>query len=275
MLCAALGFGCIEDVELAMVPDAARPLDAVTADVVSKDREPGDSVTPVDRGPVDVSPSDAADVTDASDAPTDLRDAPDDAVDDRPATSTLTVQAVLISQQESEFTSEWHSDLEVTVTRGATAPTGVQVTWTSPLGSVLLASTEGRYRATREGYVAWSEITVGATGERPVSQRWTSPAMHVITSPRAGETHAALTPLDVVWAPGGAMEAQVTVPALLSATADTGRATIPGTYFPRELREVDVRIRRRSAVSLTSFAAGSTARTDIVAASSVIVPLTP
>ncbi len=267
--CAALWLGCVEDVELAAVPGDAALLDAALQDVNPIDRVSVDMVTPTDHAPLDVLPSDVtpADAIDVTDAVEDL--------DDRPAPSALTVQVTLVSQLEGGSSSEWQSEIDVSVTRGGAAVTGVLVTWTSPLGTVVLTQSEGHFRASREGYLAWSEITVSATGERAVTQRWNPPVAHTITSPRADESHTALTPLDVTWTPTGAMEAQITAPATLTATTDTGRATVPGAYFPRDARAVAVRVRRRSVTPLTSFATGSTVRSDVVAASSVIVPPPP
>jgi hypothetical protein len=267
-LLATLALSCVEQVDLAMVPADVTAPDITAPDVTAPDAPLPDITVP----DVPVDDVTAPDIP-VDDVTADVADARADALGDRPPEpSTLLVQAVLTAQSEAGMPREWQSEIDVTVTRGGAPVTGASVTWNSPLGSVGLSLTEGHFRAARNGYPAWSELTVSAPGERPPAQRWTTPEPHAISSPRAAEVHAALTPLDVVWAPTGAMEAQIVAPATLSPTADTGRATVPGTYFPRDARSVTVRVRRRSAATFGGFAAGSTARTDVTAEASVTVP---
>lgn len=260
-LFAVLSASCVEEVELARVPDAAAAVDAPLVDLPLSDRLT-DTLDP------DAARTDAP----VTDAPLDVSDASVDVVEELADASTLLVQAALTARSELGMPREWQTEIDVTVTRGGASVTGVAVSWNTPLGVVMLLSDDGHFRGVRNGYPAWSELTVTAPGERPPAQRWSTPEAHAISSPRDGENHAALTPLDVLWAPTGAAEAQFTAPAFLPAMADTGRATVPAMYFPRDSHTVVVRLRRRTSVSLDSFAIGSTARNDVVAPVSVSVP---
>jgi hypothetical protein len=253
---AALAVACVEDVELARLPDAS--LDGFSPDLTAPD------VTP-DVAP-DVTPDTASDVT------PDLSDVRRDLVEDSADASTLVVQAVLTAQSEDGMPREWQTEIDVTITRDGAPISGAMVTWNSPLGSIALPSVEGHHRGLRSGYPAWSELTVAAVGERPATQRWSTPEPHVITEPHPEESHAPLTPLDLVWAPTGAMEAQVIAPTMLTAGPDTGRATVPAMFFPREMRAVVVRVRRRTTTTLGGFAAGSSARNDVTASVQVLAP---
>lgn len=249
---AALAVACVEDVELARLPDAS--LDGFSPDLTTPDVSP------------DVSPDVTPDVT------PDLSDVRRDLAEDSPGASTLVVQAVVTAQSEDGMPRDWQTEIDVTITRDGAPISGAMVTWNSPLGSIVLPSVEGHHRGLRSGYPAWSELTVAAAGERATTQRWTTPEPHVITSPRPEEAHPPLTPLDITWAPTGAMEAQLIAPTMLTAGPDTGRATVPAMFFPRETRAVMVRLRRRTTTALGGFAAGSSARNDVTASLQVQVP---
>ncbi len=256
---AALSMACVEDVELARPPDGAIAPDVIAPDVVAPDVITPDVITPDVVAPDVVAP----DVSDAR------ADVPEESV---PDASMLLVQAVLTAQSESGMPREWQTEIDVTITRAGSPVSGAAVSWNSPLGSVALVADDGHYRGVRSGYPAWCELTVTTPGERPPTQRWSTPEAHVISAPREGETHTALTPLEVTWAPTGATEAQVTAPALLAATTDSGRATVPAMYFARDARAVTIRLRRRTAATLGGFAAGSSARNDVIASVGVLVP---
>ncbi len=236
-LAALLLAACVDDVELASVPLLR------------------DAAAPTDRSP----PRDAE--GDTGDA---LR--PD-------APSWLTVQAVLTVSFDGSATSrELHTDIEVSVARAGAPVTNAQVAWTTSFGTATTSLSSGRYRASQDGYAPWHELTVTTSDERVASQRWAWLPPHVFSSPRADELHEPLTPLAVAWSPTGAEEAQFTSPTTLPVMADTGAATVPGTYFPREERTVTVRLRRRATVGLTGFAAGSSARIDVTASVQVTAP---
>ena len=259
---AALSMACVEDVELARTPDGAVVTDVIAPDVLTPDVS--DVVTPDVTAPDVIAPDVVT--PDASDARVDV------AEEGVPDASTLLVQAVLTAQSETGMPREWQTEIDVTLTRAGSPVSGAAVSWNSPLGSVALTADDGHYRGVRNGYPAWSELTVTTPGERPPTQRWSTPEPHMIVAPRENESHAALTPLEVTWTPAGATEAQITAPALLPATADTGRATVPAMYFVRTPGALLVRVRRRTAVALGGFAPGSSARNDVIASVGVLVP---
>ena len=223
------------------------------------------------------SATDAADDrTDAAiDSPTDTpAEASGDGGGDVPtdAAAAVEVQVVLRASREGKSSRTWHTELDVTLTRDGAPATGVTPTLTSASGSVSLESAgSGRYTASSESLAAWYELTLTTRDGRVGPQRLPLLAPHTISAPRTDQVVPPMMPVAVAWTPAGADFAQFTAPTGLAPMADTGMATLPGTYFPATSREVYIRVQRRASMALPGFGAGSSVRTELTNETHVVV----
>lgn len=180
---------------------------------------------------------------------------------------TLVVHAeieVSNTEDNAQQPQQFETRFLVTVSRNAQTVSDAVVSVEAGGRTVPLMFVSGSYQGRQEGYAMNYTFRVRAGREDLVSTI-TGPAVHSFLSPLSGTRVRAGQPLEVRWSPAGAMQATLETRQLAEMSIpDTGSFTIPMlTGQPGQVREDQVRVRRRTMAPFLGAAEGSLVRVEV------------